>query len=160
MHVAVEPDSSVIEALEINKKNNNGKFHIFNGIVSSHGYELKFIDTKFDFAEYGTYTVKTENPTIKNISLSNLQKFYNIEFDCLVADCEGFMYDFVNENNWFLKQLKLIIYEQDGTPWVDMIPKYKKLDEILNKNNFKLIHTIPHPKYKNNPRFHNVWIKE
>jgi precorrin-6B methylase 2 len=32
-HVAVEPDSSVIEALEKNRDNNGGKFHIYNGVV-------------------------------------------------------------------------------------------------------------------------------
>ena len=49
-HVAVEPDSSVIETLTKNRGENGGKFHIFNGVVSEHGYELKFIDPKFDFA--------------------------------------------------------------------------------------------------------------
>ena len=160
-HVAVEPDIRVIESLETNKKNNGGKFHIYNGVVSSQGYEIKFIDDKFEHAEYGTYTVKSDNPSsVTNMSLEDLQTKYGIEFDCLVADCEGFVCDFISENEWFLAQLRVIIYEQDGTPWVDMIPKYKKLDEILEVNSFRHIHTIPHPVYENNKRFHNVWIKE
>lgn len=159
-HVAVEPDTRVIEALETNKQNNGGRFHIYNGVVSSQGYELRFIDDRFKNAEYGTYTEKSDNPSVPNISLSDLQVQYGIEFDCLVADCEGFMYDFISENLWFLDKLRVIIYEQDGTPWIHMISKYKKLDEILEQNSFRLVHTVPHPEYANNPRFHNVWVKE
>jgi hypothetical protein len=55
--------------------------------------------------------------------------------------------------------MRVIIYEQDGTPWVEMIEKYEELDEILKSHNFKLVHTIPHPTYENNPRLHNVWVK-
>ena len=36
-HVAVEPDSTVIEALTENKKNNNGQFFIYNGVISKYG---------------------------------------------------------------------------------------------------------------------------
>jgi FkbM family methyltransferase len=155
-HVAVEPDIRVIESLETNKKNNGGKFHIYNGVVSNHGYEIKYVND-----EYGTNTVKSDNPSVPNISLVDLQiKYGGIEFDCLVADCEGFVCDFINENMWFLDKLRVIIYEQDGTPWADMIPKYKKLDEILESHSFKLVHTIPHQVYENNKRLHNVWIKE
>lgn len=158
-HVAVEPDSSVIEALTRNKQNNGGKFHIYNGVVSKNGYEIRFIDPKFDHYEYGTYTKQSDNPTVKNMSFKQLQEEYNLEFDCIVADCEGFFYDFVKENLDSLAKMRVIIYEQDGTPWVEMIEKYEELDEILKSHNFKLVHTIPHPTYENNPRLHNVWVK-
>lgn len=159
-HVAVEPDPSVIEALHINKENNSGKFHIFNGVVSSRGHELQFIDPKFDYHEYGTYTRVTDNPTIENKSLSDLENAYNLKFDCVVADCEGFFYDFVKENISSLSKMRVVIYEQDGVPWSEMIPKYIELDQILEEMNFKRVFTIPHPKYENNPHFHNVWVKD
>lgn len=159
-HVAVEPDSSVIKALERNRTMNNGGFHIFNGVVSSKGYELQFIDPKFDYHEYGTYTRVTENPTIENKSLSDLENVYNLKFDCVVADCEGFFYDFVKENREAIQNMRVLIYEQDGVPWSEMIPKYIELDQILEEMNFKRVFTIPHPKYENNPHFHNVWVKD
>ena len=96
-HVAVEPDHSVIEALTKNRDNNGGKFHIFEGVVSNKGHELAFIDPKFDLHEYGTYTKETDTPTIKNVSLDTLSEMYNLKFDCVVADCEGFFCDFVEE---------------------------------------------------------------
>jgi len=158
-HVAVEPDPSVIEALTKNRDENYGKFHIFNGIVSGHGCELKFIDPKFDFHEYGTYTKPSEIPNVKNKTLHDIEKMYDVKFDAVVADCEGFFYDFVKENIESLAKMCVLIYEQDGIPWSEMMKKYEELDQILEENGFKRVFTIPHPKYKNNPHFHNVWVK-
>lgn len=159
-HVAVEPDPSVIESLKKNRENNGGKFHIYEGVVSSHGYELQFIDPKFEYHEYGTHTKMTDNPTVENKSLDEIEKKYNLHFDCVVADCEGFFYDFVKENKERVKSMRVIIYEQDGVPWSDMISKYEELDSILESMNFKREFSIQHPKYKNNPHFHNVWVKD
>lgn len=159
-HVAVEPDPSVIEALERNKNVNGGKFHIYNGVVSKYGYNLNFIDSSFKHYEYGTYTTKTDNPTVKNMSLDEIQKTYNIKFDTIVADCEGFFCDFIDENPEILDNVNLLIYEQDGIPWDEMTKKYKKLDKILEDGGFVRVHTLPHPKYDNNPHFHNVWLKK
>ena len=159
-HVAVEPDPSVIESLKKNRENNGGKFHIYEGVVSSNGYELQFIDPKFEYHEYGTHTKISDNPTVENKSLEQIEKKYNLHFDCVVADCEGFFYDFVKENEERVKDMRVIIYEQDGVPWSDMVPKYEELDGILEGMNFKREFSIPHPKYKNNPHFHNVWVKD
>jgi len=159
-HVAVEPDSSVIEALTKNRDVNGGKFKIFEGVVSKKGYELAFIDPKFDLHEYGTYTKKSSTPSIKNVPLEKLSEMYNIQFDCIVADCEGFFCDFVEENPEAIKDMRVLIYEQDGIPWIEYTKRYEKLDETLTSYGFKRIYTIPHPKYENNPHLHNVWLKD
>lgn len=159
-HVAVEPDNSVIEALKKNRENNGGKFHIFEGVVSRYGYNIQTkIVPENKYYDYATYTKKTDNPTVNNISLDQLKQEYNLNFDCVVADCEGFFCDFVEENPEDIKNMKVLIYEQDGTPWSEMMPKYQKLDKILEEYGFELVHTIPHPIYENNPKEHNVWIK-
>lgn len=159
-HLAVEPDSSVIEALTKNRQNNGGKFHIYNGVVSKYGYDIHTKVSDYKYYEYGTYTKRSENPTVKNSSFEDLKKQYNLKFDCIVADCEGFFYDFVKENIECLENMRVIIYEQDGTPWSEMVKKYEELDEILKSYKFKLVHTIPHPEHENNPRLHNVWVKD
>ena len=69
-------------------------------------------------------------------------------------------YLFVKENKERIKNMRVIIYEQDGVPWSDMIPKYEELDDILESMNFKRVFSVPHPKYENNPHFHNVWVKD
>jgi FkbM family methyltransferase len=159
-HVAVEPDPSVIEALTKNRIENGGKFHIFNGVISKNGYELKFIDPKFDFHEYGTYTKPSDTPNVNNKTLNQIESMYDIKFDAIVADCEGFFYDFVKENIESISKMRVLIYEQDGIPWTEMMKKYEELDQILEENGFKRVFTIPHQKYKNNPHFHNVWVKD
>jgi len=159
-HVAVEPDPSVIEALTKNRRENGGKFHIFNGVISKNGYKLEFIDPKFDFHEYGTYTKPSDTPNVNNKTLNQIESMYDIKFDAIVADCEGFFYDFVKENIESISKMRVLIYEQDGIPWTEMMKKYEELDQILEENGFKRVFTIPHQKYKNNPHFHNVWVKD
>jgi len=159
-HVAVEPDSTVIESLKKNRESNGGKFHIYNGVISKNGYAIHFIDPKFDYHEYGTHTKMSDTPTVENTSFKDLEKRYNLKFDCIVADCEGFFYDFIKENPKEVESMRVVIYEQDGTPWSEMIKKYEEIDELMKSYNFKLVHTITHPYYENNPRLHNVWVKE
>ena len=159
-HVAVEPDNSVLEALEYNKRINGAKFRIFEGVVSKRKYELGFIDPKFEFHEYGTYTKESDNPTVQSKTLEDLEDTYNVRFDCIVADCEGFFCTFVDENKERVKNMRVIIYEQDGIPWSDYMKKYNDLDNTLTSMGFNRVHTIPHPKYENNPHFHNVWVKD
>ena len=158
-HVAVDPDTSIIPALERNRDVNGCKFHIFNGIISENNYEIARIDAKFNYAEYGTYTKLSDKPSLNSISLDKLQQKYNIKFNCLVADCEGFLYDFLHENIWFLDQLHVIIYEQDGSPWYLHAPNYELIDKILIDKKFTRVESIAHPYYKNNINNHSVWIK-
>jgi len=154
-HVAVEPDPSVTKFLRANRDNNGGKFQVFEGAVSRQKLQLGFIDPKFDLHEYGTFTRPSDTG---NIPVKTLEEF-DLEFDCVVADCEGFFPTFVEENPDAIKKMRVIIYEQDGSPWKDFAPKYLELDKVLGDYGFSLVETIPHPKYENNPRFHNVWLK-
>jgi hypothetical protein len=56
-------------------------------------------------------------------------------FNVLVADCEGFLETFLDENDGFLDQLRLIIFEEDRPHACN----YTKIKENLVKNGFKLI---------------------
>jgi FkbM family methyltransferase len=152
-HVAVEPDSTVIEALEKNRARNDGKFHIFNGVVSNKNFTLK----RPECCEYSTCTEESDIPSLYSLSLDKLQDKYNLKFDCLVADCEGFFPKFIDENTWILDQVRVIIYEKDGIPWDG--PRYDALDQMLTEKGFVRMESIPHPKYANNPHFHSAWVK-
>ncbi len=50
---------------------------------------------------------------VKTISFAELQKKYNIEFDTLVADCEGALYYILRDDPDILKNIKLILIEND-----------------------------------------------
>ena len=49
----------------------------------------------------------------QNMSLDELQKTTGLTFNVLVADCEGFLETFLNENKILYTQLNLIIFECD-----------------------------------------------
>jgi FkbM family methyltransferase len=132
--VSVEPDNTVWNALEKNKQINNCSFHIYKGIISDKNYSLKL-------AGYGS-TVDITNIlndkqtiNVKNLSLKELQKEKGLLFNVLVADCEGFLEVFLNENKFLYEQLDKIIFECDRGDVCD----YAKIKEELFKHNFKMI---------------------
>ena len=131
-HVAVEPDSRVWEALEGNRARNNCKFHILKGVISEKNYKL--VDTDYWYG-YGTRTEEVEESDVISFPLSKIQEIYNLKFDTLVADCEGFLQTFFEENPLMYKQLRLVIFELD----CPKICNYKKIIESLQEHGFVLV---------------------
>ena len=85
---------------------------IYKGIVSSKNYELKLngYGSTIDITNTITNMNTINTP---NISLDGLQKLTGLTFNVLVADCEGFLETFLNENKVLYNQLNLIIFECD-----------------------------------------------
>ena len=54
---------------------------------------------------------------IKTITWTEIKNKYNINFDVLVADCEGALYYILKEEPEFLQNFKLIIIENDFNDW-------------------------------------------
>ena len=108
--VVVEPDERVWEALERNKDVNNCEFHIVKGFVSSKKLGLTAIDS---YNEYGTTSIEDESSTIPSYTLEEIKEKYNLNFNVLVADCEGFLETFFDENPTFYDGLRLIIFAED-----------------------------------------------
>ena len=110
--VSVEPDSTVWDVLERNKNENKCDFMIYKGIISSKNYDLKL--NGYGSTVDITNTITNMNTIhVPNISLDELQKVTGLTFNVLVADCEGFLETFLNENEILYKQLNLIIFECD-----------------------------------------------
>lgn len=163
-HVAVEPDTSVISALNKNRDSNNGQFHIWNGVVSKKPQKLMTapppsIPGHEKYIEYSCFTEECKFSNLQNLDLEALQNKYNLKFDALVADCEGFFPKFVEENIDNLTQFKTIIYEKDGSPWVIFKEKYKKVESILTEKGYRMIDSRPArlPEHKDNTTLHSVW---
>jgi FkbM family methyltransferase len=133
-HVAVEPDSTVWKALERNRKINNCLFNIFYGIISNKKYDLKLMGYGSCIDVSNTITNK-ESINTENISLEKLEDKFGIKFDVLVADCEGFLEVFLDENPILYTQLRKIIFECDRAA----VCNYNKIKCKLVENNFKLI---------------------
>ncbi len=140
---AVEPDPHVIYCLEKNMKSNNADFHIIHGIVSN---TPSYVVHHPCIWEQKTYTdvSKFNNrqiSTVKNYSVADIENILGSKINVLVADCEGFLIQFFNENKEFIKNLDTIIYEEDCTkahPINGDYVEYTELENFLTSNGFTL----------------------
>lgn len=138
--VVVEPDSRVWDALEKNKAKNNCSFHICKGFLSRKPRQLTELQS---WNGYGTTSEECSSSTIPSYTLEELPVK---DFDCLIADCEGFLGVFLEENPGFLNNLKMILFEKD-------YPKkcsYSKIKKQLAELGF----------VQKCPLFREVWIRE
>ena len=141
--VVVEPDSRVWDALELNKINNNCEFNIVKGFLSNKKLDLTNLN---DCKGYGSTFVENENTLIPSYSMAEINEKYNLTFNVLVADCEGFLEVFFDENPNFYDNLRLIIFEAD----------------YCNKcNYYKIIDTLQKKNFNNILKGHqNVWMRQ
>lgn len=110
--VVVEPDERVWAALERNKEVNNCNFHIIKGFLSGKKLGLTAIDS---WDGYGTTSVESVDSSIPSMTLDEVKAKYGLNFNVLVADCEGFLETFFDENPTFYDNLRLILFEADYT---------------------------------------------
>jgi FkbM family methyltransferase len=141
--VVVEPDKRVWKALERNRDANDCKFHIVKGFISKQKLDLKNLESCN--GGYGATFVDTDNTEIQSYSLDEIKNKYNLSFNVLVADCEGFLERFFDENPELYTELRMVIYEADYPNKCD----YDKIKQNLANNNFKEIISGKQ----------NVWIK-
>ncbi len=136
--VVVEPDEKVWNCLENNKKNNNCEFNIVKGFISNKKLGL-------DGEGYGKTAIENNESNIPSYSLTDIQNKYNLKFNVLVADCEGFLEIFFDENPTFYDDLRMIIFEADYPEKCN----YDKIrQELKNRNFIELLNG-----------HQNVWIR-
>ena len=124
--VSVEPDHRAIFSLQKNKMKNNCDFQIYPGFVSKKPLSLR---------DNHIWTNSFHDPesTMDRCTLEELQANTGCKFNVLIADCEGFLESFYDENPWFFSQLRMIIYERDAPQRCD----YKKIETALESLGFK-----------------------
>jgi hypothetical protein len=103
---------------------------------------------------------------VKTITFEEIEDKYKIQFDTLVADCEGALYYILKDSEAIMQNLHTIILESD---FFDSEHK-KYVSDIFTKYGLKLVHSEPltgHPDYIMNkfPKecrdsFYEVWRKE
>jgi FkbM family methyltransferase len=140
--VAVEPDSCVWNALETNMLNNFCNFHIVKGAISNNPLKLTNHNPTNG---YGMRTQIDNNGSVPCFTLQEIENKYNLKFNTLVADCEGFLETFFDENPQMYEQLNLILFEKD----CPTICNYDKIKSKLIQYRFKNIVS----------GFHEVWRK-
>jgi len=126
--VTLETDPNVAKQLTENRDLNHFTFHIENSALSKRKLIQSGWDTKpSDVLESGYSWVNT-------ITLEQLNDKYKIEFDTLILDCEGAFYYILMDMPEILKNINLIIVEND---YHDISHK-NYVDSILKQHNFYL----------------------
>jgi FkbM family methyltransferase len=140
--VSVEPDVRVQDVLEENMKANGCNFHILKGVVSRTPVQLAEVDS---YDGYGTTSVKADTSSIPSYTLEEVESIYGLTFNTLVADCEGFLEQFMDENPKLYTQLNLIMFEKDYAHKCN----YDKIMMLLSGHGFVRVEG----------GFHEVWKK-
>jgi len=134
LHLVVEPDKSVIVALDKNIRNNYMECDVFNGVISSNSKGIVH-------SGLGTYTYNYKDNGSDNGSDNSsdieFKSLYSLElgtkFNTIVVDCEGCFVEFFKENiNYILENITTIILENDRI-------NHNEILNILVNNNFKIV---------------------
>jgi len=108
--VSVEPDDRVWASLDRNKKANGCEFNIINGFISNKKLGLTTMNSVYG---YGTSSVENSESKIPSFTLEEITDKYKLKFNVLVADCEGFLETFFDENPKFYDTLRMVMFEAD-----------------------------------------------
>lgn len=131
--VVVEPDDRVWNALEENMKRNHCDFTIIKGFVSNKKLGLTNLDCFL--GGYGSTFVENDETTILSYTLDEIKRTYGLSFNVLVADCEGFLEVFFDENPDFYDELRLILFEAD----YQVKCNYGKIKKTLAEKGFSKV---------------------
>lgn len=156
--VCVDPDKYIEKCLEYCKKVNNANFNYFIGAISKKELFLTYNGCGWENKTYELPPNNIRNEKINTITFEDIQNKFNINFDVLVADCEGALLDFLIENVEHIDNFKTIIYEEDGGinhPINGTTIDYNKITDLLISKNYKLVETYV-DQYKLNNK---CWIK-
>jgi len=144
-HVVVDPDLNIIPALQKNRDLNNCSFTILPKFISNK-------NKKIVYNGYGTRVEDNiESITDNNESQISYNKFkeeFPQNFNVLVADCEGCLYEFLEMMGNDFNNLTKVIYEADQPDICD----YVKVKEKLINAGFIM--------KDNNSDFRFVYVKE
>jgi FkbM family methyltransferase len=92
---------------------------------------------------------------VPTITFEELEKKYNIQFNTLVADCEGALYYILKDQPSILDNIEMVIMEND---YNDMDQK-RMLDAILYLKGFKRAYHVPGGWGPCYDFFYEVWSK-
>lgn len=146
--VTVEPRYEAIKFLKENRNVNKLNFHIENAAVS-----------KVPLIQQGWNTIPSEvdipgYTRVNTITFDELQLKYGIDFDTMIVDCEGGLYYILRDDPTILRNIKLIIIENDFS----CAEHSRFVVDIFKKNGFEVIHNEG-PTYWDDNSFYQVWMK-
>ena len=142
--LVVDPDKNIESCLLKNKTINNCSFNIFNGAISNTQLYVTYNGCGWETKTYIEPPVHLKSELIQTHTMNEIQQIYNIHFNCLLADCEGFLLQFIKENDSFFDNLVCVMYEEDCTinhkinnTYID----YNEIENFLLSKGFVLVET-------------------
>ena len=140
-HVVVETNSKDASTLRQHSKINNLQFNILEGAISANNLIQKNWRTELapqnGKIPFGYFKVKT-------CTYNDMKDMYNIDFNTIIADCEGCILHLLRDFPEMLHNIEKIILEHDFSTLQD----YDEFKNILKINNFEmvdyLLKTDPH----------------
>ena len=90
---------------------------------------------------------------VKTITFDELQERYSIEFDTLVVDCEGALYYILRDDPDIMKNIKLVIIENDG----EVYEHLNYVFDLFAKNGLQVVYDSNGVNCGNG--FYQVWKK-
>jgi FkbM family methyltransferase len=144
--VTMEPSKIWANQIKINRDNNQLFFHVEAAAVS-----------KVPLIQRGWVTIPSEIEVpgysrVDTITFSELEEKYQITFDTLVVDCEGALYYILKDDPDILKNIKLVIVENDYQN-----PSQRQFVSNLYEENG--LHLIYSGDYLERIGFYEVWKK-
>ena len=129
--VTVECDPTSAAVLTSNRDINGGKFKIEDAAISSR-----------KLYQSGWNTVPSDTPIsgykeVKTITWQDFRKKYGLEFDTIVADCEGALYYIIKDAPEILNGIKLLIVENDYLK----VEEKEFVDNKLKENGLKVVYS-------------------
>lgn len=157
-HLCVESIPDTCQKLKKNRDLNNLKFQVFEGAISNSSLYQDPNEWRSSKKDKKGYVQINTKP------YSYIVSKYNIDFDTLIADCEGCVTTLLEENEYILNNIKLIIIEHDFN-------NKKQLDyfsKLMSKYNFTMVDKITKKSIgltnwkdgvQSDPIFVSVWKK-
>lgn len=145
--VSMECDPINAEKLRENRDNNHFAFHIEASALSKRKLIQKGWETKPSDVLLDGYT------WVNTITYDELMNKYNIEFDTLVLDCEGAFYYILLDMPEVLRNINMIIVENDYTD----IAHKNYVDNVLLSQGFVVVYCESGGFPPCAHRFYEVW---
>jgi FkbM family methyltransferase len=129
--LVIESDPLSVSKLEENKNINSLNFKIEGSAIS----KVPLIQNEWNTKPIINNLIPDEWKIINTITWNDLKQKYNMNFNVLVADCEGALYYILKDEPEFLNGFQTILIENDFTD----ITHKEFVDEEFKRNNFKLV---------------------
>ena len=147
--VAIESSKESAKLLQENRDYNQLQFHIEASAIS-----------KVRLIQSGWVTIPSEidypgYSPVDTITFDEVQKKYQIIFDTMVADCEGALYYILRDDPKILKNIKLILVENDYSNF----QHFQYVIDLFRENGFQLVYNRAGGWGPCEQNFYQVWKK-